>query len=401
MYILILQTILFCFIQLITGSTLESSYIASYDQLLTAFHFLSLTGTPPLYFPPFLFSRLLQAAGGYANKCIALDVPATTLKLRLADVDSLHNNNSSTPESAPAPSVEGDDGDFYSHTALRSLERRADAIRTTLAATAALYPACLLTLSDTLPAATLAEAAGRFLAQEPASAAPRRPARTVLLGPRGAGKSRAARALSAATGAVHVSVGQLLESEAAAGTRAAAAAAPYVAMGEMVPDDIVAPLVLARLQRSDCQQRGWVLEGFPRTLRQATLLAKAKVLPSRCVVLEADDKTCLDRVTALRYDPVTGDSYNLKTSASLPAAAVVKRLQQRAEDAEPVVRSLINNYRSSIGPVANAYKAIITQIDTSAKSPAEVADEVAAFVAAPLRAGAASGAVAAATAPAQ
>jgi adenylate kinase len=335
-------------------------------------------------------ARQLQAAGGFANKCVVLDVPATTLKLRLADDDA----DAATPTARAAAaavaaragsSVEGDDGDFYSHAALRAIERRAEAILSSMASVAALYPGCAYSVSDALPSATVLAAVDRFLAQDAPSAAPRRPARVVLLGPRGAGKSRAAKALADKTGVVRVSVGSILASERAAESRAAAQAEPYTAMGELVPDDVIVPLVLARLQQQDCAQHGWVLEGFPRSLRQATLLAKAGVLPSRCVLLEAPDQVCIDRVTPLRWDPVTGDVHNVKTGP-LPATVVMKRLQHQTSASEPIVRSIVNNYRTGIEQIRHVYRTILLEVDGTRPAD-EVAEDINAFVAAPLRAG--------------
>jgi adenylate kinase len=107
----------------------------------------------------------------------------------------------------------------------------------------------------------------------------------VILGPPGAGKGTQSVRLARRFGLVHVSTGDLLRTP-----NANAQAQPYMARGELVPDSVILELLAARLAQDDVQQRGFVLDGFPRTLDQARTL-DALIAPGR-----------IDRVVELLVD---------------------------------------------------------------------------------------------------
>ncbi|MBI2165792.1 MAG: adenylate kinase [Chloroflexi bacterium] len=95
--------------------------------------------------------------------------------------------------------------------------------------------------------------------------------RIVLLGPPGAGKGTQAQVLSEKVGVPHVASGDLLREHRARGTELGKAASRYMDKGLLVPDEVLIPMVMERIARPDCR-KGFVLDGFPRTLEQARVL---------------------------------------------------------------------------------------------------------------------------------
>ncbi|MDD5727028.1 MAG: adenylate kinase [Victivallales bacterium] len=135
----------------------------------------------------------------------------------------------------------------------------------------------------------------------------------VFLGAPGAGKGTAANALTEREPLVHISTGDILRSEIKNGTELGRNAAVIMKKGELVPDEIVAGMVKSRLQEADCDN-GFILDGFPRTLRQAELLASALKEIGRSldavVYFAVSDDILLKRLTARISCRQCGRIYN-------------------------------------------------------------------------------------------
>jgi len=347
-------------------------------------------------------ARSLQAAGCLANKFIYLDVPQDTLRVKLFEMTSAAEASREHPESskllssilpgipagveptsplaAPAIALAAQrvEADI---PIVQRVEKAIEHLQARLTGLAQAYvDVCHVVTDSTLDsgdASAVSDEICRILRQPQPSAAPRRSRRILLLGPVGAGKSTVARELASRFDLVHVSVGSLLRSDGEKGTQRQQLAMSYVDMGEPIPDHIVCPLVLERLAQEDCRTRGWVLEGFPRTLTQATALARAGVLPSRCIFLECPDNVALDRLSGIRYDPITDEFVN--TNSDEKMGIDQSRLIQIPRYTPAVLRAVLNHYRQGVDPLKNVYANISIEIDSS-KPSREVVNSAVQFV---------------------
>ena len=97
--------------------------------------------------------------------------------------------------------------------------------------------------------------------------------RLIFLGPPGSGKGTQARRLAAQSGLAHISTGDILRAAVTAETPLGQQAKQYMDRGALVPDEVVIGITRARLQEQDCK-RGFILDGFPRTIGQAEALTE-------------------------------------------------------------------------------------------------------------------------------
>jgi adenylate kinase len=164
--------------------------------------------------------------------------------------------------------------------------------------------------------------------------------RVVILGPPGCGKGTQATRLCARERIVHLSTGDLLRDAVAKKTTLGAKAKPFMDAGGLVPDDLVIGLVLERIEDADAR-KGFLLDGFPRTIPQADALDAA--LGARAIEV------------ALYY--TLSDDEN------------VRRLlgRGRSDDTEPVIRERLRVYHTKTEPLVARYRAsrLLAEVDAS------------------------------------
>ena len=135
----------------------------------------------------------------------------------------------------------------------------------------------------------------------------------IFVGAPGAGKGTISAVMLEKYPFVHISTGDILRDEVKRGTELGQQASVLMKEGKLVPDEIVAGMVRARLAQKDCDN-GFILDGFPRTINQANLLAEAlKELGrplDRVVYLQVDDETILKRLTARQNCKKCGAIFN-------------------------------------------------------------------------------------------
>jgi adenylate kinase len=180
----------------------------------------------------------------------------------------------------------------------------------------------------------------------------------VIVGMPGAGKGTHAAALSERLKIPRISTGDMLRAAVAAGTARGREAEGYMNRGELVPDRLVVELVRHRVNESDCA-RGFILDGFPRTLEQARALHESGVDIDIVLELYVPDQEVIERMTGRRIHVPSGRVYHVTRNP--PKVAGVddlsgEPLSVRADDAEDTVRNRITAYHAQTGPLLDYYR---------------------------------------------
>ncbi len=205
--------------------------------------------------------------------------------------------------------------------------------------------------------------------------------RLILVGPPGAGKGTQATAISTGYAIPHISTGDMLRAAVKGQTPLGLAADAAMKRGDLVPDDVVIGMVVERIAAADAE-RGFLLDGFPRTRPQAealsTALRDAGVKLDAVVLMEVPDELIVERIVGRRSDPVTGEIYHLSfRPAQDPEVAA--RLVQRADDTREACEARLAKYHAETAPIVPYYEelGILRRVD-GVGAPKEVELRVAA-----------------------
>ena len=181
--------------------------------------------------------------------------------------------------------------------------------------------------------------------------------RLILLGPPGAGKGTQAAFISAKYAIPQVSTGDMLRAAAKAGTAAGLAAKQVMDAGRLVSDDIIIALVKERLQAPDCA-RGYLFDGFPRTLGQAEAMKDAGVAVDHVLEIDVPEDEIVLRMSGRRVHPASGRSYHVQFNPPKIEGrddVTGEPLIQREDDREETVRERLRVYRKQTRPLVAYY----------------------------------------------
>lgn len=186
--------------------------------------------------------------------------------------------------------------------------------------------------------------------------------RLVFMGPPGAGKGTQAKAVAAHYAIPHVSSGDIFRGEIARQTALGKKLKAYTDSGALVPDETTVEIVTGRLAEKDCD-KGWLLDGFPRTEGQAEALdkalAKAGSKLNAVVLLELDGETIVSRMSGRRFCPKCGRSYHvefIRPRVEGKCDADAADLIIREDDKPEVVRSRLATYTRQTAPLIEYYE---------------------------------------------
>ncbi|KAA6418366.1 MAG: putative adenylate kinase chloroplastic-like [Trebouxia sp. A1-2] len=180
------------------------------------------------------------------------------------------------------------------------------------------------------------------------------PMRVMISGAPATGKGTQCSRIVEKFGLVHISAGDLLRAEVAAGTTAGKEAASYMDSGNLVPNSVVVEMVVNRLEQPDVQEHGWLLDGYPRSGDQAEAIVQKGIKPDLFVLISVPDEDLVDRVAGRRLDPETGEIYHMKHKP--PPEDIEHRLIQRSDDTAEKVKTRLHNHHSNVDAVLGYYQ---------------------------------------------
>lgn len=182
--------------------------------------------------------------------------------------------------------------------------------------------------------------------------------RLILLGGPGAGKGTQANFIKERYGIPQISTGDMLRAAVKAGTELGKQAKKVMDSGGLVSDDIIIGLVKERIKEPDCQ-KGFLFDGFPRTIPQADAMKNAGVTIDAVVDIDVPDAEIIKRMSGRRVHLASGRTYHLVFNPPKQEGkddVTGEDLIQRDDDKEETVRKRLDIYHSQTEPLVDYYK---------------------------------------------
>ncbi len=186
--------------------------------------------------------------------------------------------------------------------------------------------------------------------------------RLVFLGPPGSGKGTQARMVGEKLGLPQISTGDILREAIARKTDLGEKAKPYMDVGELVLDEVVLPVVEKRIMEKDCM-KGFILDGFPRTLGQAIgleeVLQRLGCAVDAVIFIDVDDTVVVRRLSRRRVCPKCNAMYNLDTDPPKQEGLCDRcqvGLQLRSDDKPETIEARLLVYRKNTLPLVEYYE---------------------------------------------
>jgi adenylate kinase len=187
--------------------------------------------------------------------------------------------------------------------------------------------------------------------------------RLILLGPPGAGKGTQAAFICEKFSIPQVSTGDMLRTAVKAGTPLGLAAKKVIDAGQLVSDDIIVALVTERLRQPDCA-RGYLFDGFPRTIPQAEAMKAAQVPIDAVLEIDVPDEEIVARMSGRRVHPPSGRTYHVRFNPPRREGlddVTGEPLVQREDDREETVKKRLEVYRNQTRPLIDYYRGWATE----------------------------------------
>ncbi len=182
--------------------------------------------------------------------------------------------------------------------------------------------------------------------------------RIILLGGPGSGKGTQSQFITEKLGIPQISTGDMLRAAVKAGSPLGVEAKKIMEAGGLVSDDIILGLIQERLSSDDCS-KGFLLDGFPRTVPQANGLAAMGIDIDNVIEISVDDEEIVRRIAGRRVHLDSGRTYHLVYNPPKQAGLddqTGEALVQRSDDQEVIVRERLATYHSQTSPLINFYQ---------------------------------------------
>jgi adenylate kinase len=181
--------------------------------------------------------------------------------------------------------------------------------------------------------------------------------RLILLGAPGAGKGTQATYITGKFGIPQISTGDMLRAAIKSGAPLGLEAKKFMDAGALVPDDVIIGLVKDRIGQPDAA-KGFLFDGFPRTIPQADAMKNAGVMLDYVIEIDVDDAEIVRRLSGRRVHPASGRTYHLMFNPPKAAGKddlTGEELVQRADDREDTVKKRLEVYHSQTKPLVAYY----------------------------------------------
>lgn len=184
--------------------------------------------------------------------------------------------------------------------------------------------------------------------------------KVILLGAPGAGKGTQAKMIMDKFGVPQISTGDMLRAAVKAGTPLGLQAKDIMAAGGLVPDDLIIALVKERITADDCE-KGFLFDGFPRTIPQAEALLEAGIDIDYVIEIDVADEEIVSRLSGRRVHEASGRVYHVEHNPPKTAGLddeTSETLVQREDDKEDTVRKRLSIYHEQTKPLVEFYKSL-------------------------------------------
>ncbi|MGM0421487.1 MAG: adenylate kinase [Pseudomonadota bacterium] len=186
----------------------------------------------------------------------------------------------------------------------------------------------------------------------------------ILIGPPGAGKGTQARRIEEQHGAVHLSTGDMLRATIKSGDALGQDLKKILDAGALVPDEMMIEMISHRIAQPDCQ-KGFILDGYPRTVAQAKALEKMLENNNRdldaVIKIEVDEEALVKRISGRFTCKECGEGYNdyfktPKVENKCDNCGAVDSFVRRTDDTPETVRERLKTYHAQTAPILPYYK---------------------------------------------
>ncbi|KAH9195303.1 hypothetical protein AeNC1_002716 [Aphanomyces euteiches] len=192
-------------------------------------------------------------------------------------------------------------------------------------------------------------------------------------GPPGSGKTTLCKKVCAALKLEHLSTGEILREHIKQRTELGKIAKKCIASKSLVPDDVVIEMLVERMAKAN--ERGWILDGFPRTTEQAVALRKKNITPTVVLILELPTSEIRGRLVGRRFDNKTGDIYHIEFNMPRDPEVAV-RLIHRDDDTAEKVPPRIEAYSSYNQPMHREFLSVAYDIDADRPIPDVITEAI-------------------------
>ncbi len=182
----------------------------------------------------------------------------------------------------------------------------------------------------------------------------------VLLGPPGAGKGYQAELISSYLKIPTISTGNLIRDKIASNDEESKQLSVYVNQGRLVPDNLIGQILKSRVSKADCE-KGFILDGFPRSLSQAKLLDDLKIDVDKVIEIDVNEQKLIERLQNRRICKNCGATYNLllkKPKVENRCDLCGAELVVRKDDDLETIKKRLEVFRNETKPLISYYKTL-------------------------------------------